>query len=103
MRHVFHSSELIPYDVREIDPFGDLPPHDQAHLQDLLPEDEEELAEAVDQLFPPPVDGESVQADLAPKAATLDQDFHGQPPPSGYGTTQSTTPWTYWNTTTSNI
>ena len=101
MRQVWDYCELIPYDVRELDPFGDLPQHDQAHLPDLLPEEEEELAEAVDQLFPPPVDGEAVQADLARNADPVDQDFHGQPP--GYGTTPSTTPGTPWSSTTSNI
>ena len=39
MRAVFHSSELIPWEVRELDPVGSLPPHDQADNPDFLPEE----------------------------------------------------------------
>ena len=47
MRPVFHSSELIPFETRELDPVVALPPRDGADNADLLPEEEQELEHAL--------------------------------------------------------
>ena len=46
MHPVFHSSELIPFESRELDPVGALPPRDGAAHPDLLPAEEQELIAA---------------------------------------------------------
>ena len=39
MRPVFHSSELIPFETRELDPVEALPPREDAYNPDLLQEE----------------------------------------------------------------
>ena len=47
MRPVFHSSELIPYETRELDPVGALPPREESDNDELLPQEAEELDQAL--------------------------------------------------------
>ena len=47
MRPVFHSSELIQFETRELDPVGALPHREDADNPDLLPEEEAELERAL--------------------------------------------------------
>ena len=47
MRPVFHSSELITFETRELDPLGELPPREDADNTDLLPEEVAELERAL--------------------------------------------------------
>jgi hypothetical protein len=51
MHPVFHSSELIPFESRELDPVGALPPRGGGADPDLLQAEEQELIEA--SRFPP--------------------------------------------------
>ena len=43
MRPVFHTSERIQWEVKEIDPVDSLPPYHKADIQDFLTEEEHEL------------------------------------------------------------
>ena len=43
MRPVFHSSELIPFETKDLDPVGLIPPREGADGPQLLDEDEAEL------------------------------------------------------------
>ena len=67
MRSVFHSSEPIPFDTRDLDPVGFLPTRDGAHDPNLLDEDEAELEQA----FRVPGDSPAGQQ----PSAVLDQVF----------------------------
>ena len=71
MRPVFHSSELIPFETRELDPVGALPPREDADNPDLLPDEEAELERALR------VPGDSTTGGQA--AVQVDQSF-GQAP-----------------------
>ena len=67
---VFHSSELIPYETRELDPVGALPPREESDKDELLPHEAEELDQAVQ--FPLSVgDGRGTSS------VNVDQDFSG--------------------------
>ena len=67
MRPVFHSSELIPFDTRYLDPVGFIPPRDGAEDPNILDAEEAELKRALR------VPGDS-PAGLQP-SAVVDQDF----------------------------
>ena len=47
MLPVIHSGEIIPFDTRELDPFGDLHARDGADNPDLPSKEEQELEHAV--------------------------------------------------------
>ena len=71
MRPVFHFSELITFEKRELDPVGALPPREDAYNPDLLPEEGAELERALR------VPGDSTTGGQA--AVQVDQSF-GQAP-----------------------
>ena len=82
MRPVFHSSELIPFETRELDPICALPPRDGADNPDLLPEEEQELEHALR------VPGDN-PAGNHPQPSGVDQAFGDVPPADGAAVDQS--------------
>ena len=84
MRPVFHSSELIPFETRELDPVGALPPHADADNPDLLPEEEAELEIALRMPGDCP-DGQ-------PQQQQVDQNFDNDGAPNAQGVDQSFAP-----------
>ena len=96
MRPVFHSSELIPFETRELDPVGALPPREGADNPDLLPEEEAELERAsrapgdspagAGMQQPPQVDQQFGDAPHAapPAEQVIDQQFGQAAPPAAW-------------------
>ena len=82
MRPLFHSSELIPFETRELDHVGALPPLDVADNPELLPEEEQELKHAIR------VPGDN-PARIQPQHYGVNQAFGDVPPAGGAAVDQS--------------